>query len=255
MFRSFFLFLYSFIVLRRIVPSFLRLFSWFFKSPQVIINNFKMNLSLKSSIDREIYLKNTYETDQVNYVLTLLKNKDFEYFFDIGSYIGYYSLVVNDLTKKVIAFEPNKENFERLKKNVEINNFNITCHNLACSDKKSVQKLWFTNKNKRGGSSIFDPKDNEFKKYDQSKILYENVKSVLLDELYDVKNSKIFFKIDVERHELNVLKGASNLLSNNEVIIQIEIFPHLKEKILHYLNQNNFRLMDNIDNDYYLKNF
>ncbi len=255
MLRRILFFLYSFKIFRRIVPSFLRLIPTFLVNPQIRIKNFKMILFLKSSIDREIYLKNTYESEQVNYVLNFLKNKDFDYFFDIGSYIGYYSLVVNNLVNNVIAFEPNKANFARLKMNVKLNNYNTVCYNYACSNKKSQQKLWFTDINKSGGSSIFSIGDKEIEKYDKKKILYENVESVLLDELYNFKNNKVFIKIDVERHELNVLKGATKLLSNNKVILQIEIFPHLKKELLDYLFKNDFHLLNNINNDYYLKNF
>ena len=76
-----------------------------------------------------------------------------------------------------------------------------------------------------------------------------------MDNLYPLKNKKIFFKIDVERHELNVLKGASNILSNNQCYLQVEIFPHLQDEILSYLTNNNFKLLHRINNDFYLKNF
>ena len=35
----------------------------------------------------------------------------------------------------------------------------ISCHNFACSDKKDQRKLWFTNKNKLGGSSVLTDND------------------------------------------------------------------------------------------------
>ena len=182
-------------------------------------------------------------------------NHKYDYFFDIGAYIGYYSLSLCKLVTKTAAFEPNQLNFQRLIKNVEINNFDISCHNLGCSDSKNKQKLWYTDKNKSGGSSIFQDTDIEINNYDKTKLLFEEIETDKLDNLYPLKNKKIFFKIDVERHELNVLKGASYILSNNQCYLQIEIFPHLQDEILSFLNDNHFKILHRINNDFYLKNF
>ena len=255
MFRKIVISLYAFKILKRFIPSFLRIISYFLNNQVTNIKNFKMNLFLKSSIEREIYLKGTYETEQINFASKILDKDTYDYFFDIGSYIGYYSLIFCQKVKKTIAFEPNKENFIRLKKNIELNNFNIDCHNIACSDKKKDLKIWYTDMNKKGGSSIYDEKDTEITKYDKSKIFFENIESIPLDHLFDLKDKIVFLKIDVERHELNVLLGASRLISNNKIFIQVEIFPHLKDKILHYLYERNFKLLNSINNDYYLKNF
>ena len=255
MFRKFIIYLYSFNALRRVIPSLLRIISVLDISQKIQIMNFKILLYLGSSIDREIYLKGVYETNQINYVLNILSEDSFDYFFDVGAYIGYYSLAVNHLVKNTAAFEPNNLNYSRLKKNVEINKFKISCHNYACSDKKEQRKLWFTDKNKMGGSSVLTVNDQELKKYNTNKIFYETINCIKLDDLFKLTNKKLFFKIDVERHELNVLNGALNLLSNNSVFMQIEIFPHLRDEILNFLNQKNFKLLKNINNDYYLKNF
>ena len=255
MFRKFIIYLYSFNVLRRVIPSLLRILS-FFNFPQKIqVMNFKILLYLGSSIDREIFLKGAYEKNQIDNVMSILNNDAFDYFFDIGSYIGYYSLAVNHLVKNTVAFEPNNLNYSRLKKNVEINKFNISCYNFACSNKKEQRKLWFTDRNKRGGSSVFTDEDQELKKYNANKIFYETISCIKLDDLFDLIDKKLFFKIDVERHELNVLNGALHLLSNNNIFMQIEIFPHLRDEILGFLYQKNFKLLKNINNDYYLKNF
>ena len=182
-------------------------------------------------------------------------NQKYDYFFDIGAYIGYYSLSLFRLVTNTAAFEPNQQNFQRLNKNVEINSFNINCHNLGCSDSKNKVKLWYTDKNKRGGSSILQDSDKEINKYDKNKLLFEEIETDKLDNLYPLRNKKIFFKIDVERHELNVLKGASNIISNNQCYLQIEIFPHLQNEILSFLDNNHFKLLHRINNDFYLKNF
>ena len=169
---------------------------------QFSLNNFKINLYLTSPIDREIYLKNEYEKDQLDFVNKVMLNQKYDYFFDIGAYIGYYSLSLCKLANNTAAFEPNQQNFQRLSKNVEINNFNISCYNLGCSDSKNKLKIWYTDKNKSGGSSILQDTDKEINKYDKTKLLFEEIETDKLDNLYPLKNKKIFFKIDVERLSL-----------------------------------------------------
>ena len=255
MIRKILIYLYSFKLFKRIIPSLIRKFSSSANASTIFLEDFKINLFLKSSIDREIYLKNEYEKHQLDFVKKELLNHKYDYFFDIGAYIGYYSLSLCKLVNNTAAFEPNQQNFQRLSKNVEINNFNISCHNLGCSDRKNKLKLWYTDKNKRGGSSILQDTDKEINKYDKTKLLFEEIDTDKLDNLYPLEDKKIFLKIDVERHELNVLKGASSILSNNQCYLQIEIFPRLQDEILSFLNENKFKLLHKINNDFYLKNF
>ena len=255
MIRKIIIFLYSLKVFKRIVPSLIRKLYFSTNGNTIFLDDFKINLFLSSSIDREIYLKNEYEKDQLDFVKKEMLIQKYDYFFDIGAYIGYYSLSLCKLVPKTVAFEPNHQNFQRLSKNVEINNFNISCHNLGCSDCKNKVKLWYTDKNKRGGSSIFQDFDKEINKYDKTKLLFEQIETDKLDNLYPLKDKKIFLKIDVERHELKVLKGSSNIILNNKCYLQIEIFPHLQDEILSFLNTNNFKLLHRINNDFYLKNF
>ena len=255
MIRKILILLFSLKPLKRIIPSLIRKLSFSTTGNVIILDDFKINLFLTSSIDREIYLKNEYEKDQLDFVKKELLNQKYDYFFDIGAYIGYYSLSLFRLVTNTAAFEPNQQNFQRLNKNVEINSFNINCHNLGCSDSKNKVKLWYTDKNKRGGSSILQDSDKEINKYDKNKLLFEEIETDKLDNLYPLRNKKIFFKIDVERHELNVLKGASNIISSNQCYLQIEIFPHLQNEILSFLDNNHFKLLHRINNDFYLKNF
>jgi FkbM family methyltransferase len=255
MFRKILIILFSFKPFKRIVPSLIRKLAFSSNGNIIALDDFKINLFLTSSIDREIYLKNEYEKDQLDFVKKEMLDQKYDYFFDIGAYIGYYSLSLCKLVNNTAAFEPNQQSFQRLIKNVEINNFSINCYNIGCSDSKNKLKLWYTDKNKRGGSSILQDTDKEINKYDKTKLLFEEIDTDKLDNLYPLKNKKIFFKIDVERHELNVLKGASKILSNNQCFLQIEIFPHLQDELLSFLNINQFKLLHRINNDFYLKNF
>lgn len=64
---------------------------------------------------------------------------------DIGAHIGTFTILAASKLKngKVYAIEPSRENFEYLKKNVDLNNFsNVFISNLALADFKGVARLY-----------------------------------------------------------------------------------------------------------------
>ena len=62
--------------------------------------------------------------------------------------------------------------------------------------------------------------------------------------MLDIKNSNLILKIDVEGHELNVLKGLKKIINQNNCILQIEIFEKNFEIINEFLLKNNFRQLN-----------
>ena len=100
--------------------------------------------------------------------------------------------------------------------------------------------MWVSDKNKTGGFSVYDEKDQEIKKYDANKISYEFSYSERLDDIYKIKNEKIALKIDVERHEKYVIMGAEKILNENKVILQIELFDQKKQEVESMLKKMNF---------------
>ena len=68
-------------------------------------------------------------------------------------------------------------------------------------------------------------------------------------------NEKVAIKIDVERHELNVLEGLNNLLKHNDIILQIELFEDRRDSIIKYLEERDFKHINTIQRDFYFKNF
>ena len=282
MFKKILIYLYSKKIFKRIIPSFLRKFYFLFKNKTFIINNFKLRLNLKNSLERKIFLENSFEKDQINFIKNSIENNKFDYFVDIGAYIGYYTLYFSKFPniKKIISIEANKTNYDNLLKNISLNQLkNVITHNLACSDTDGKVKLWYTNPNKMGGSSVLSENDYEYNKYnlkpdlDQKHIkthynksykdymkskdnfFYENITSKKFDNIIDVTNKYLLIKIDVERHEIFVLKGAENILINNKIFLQIEIFPELFNEINNFLLKRNFKLINNIGWDYYFKNY
>ena len=242
-------------LIRRIYPSILRILNIKIKKK---INNFYLYLELKNSIDREIYLKGMYEKSQIKFLLEEVNHNKFKHFFDIGSYFGYYSFYLEKNTniKNIYAFEANPVNFKKLSVNKQLNESKINIYNLGCSSKNAKSKIWFTDLNKLGGSSVFSPEDKEINKYKNSEILFHDVNLIKLDDKFKINKEYVLAKIDVERHELEVLKGGINLLlKNNFCLIQIEIFDDKKDEIFNFLNNFEIKLIKNINKDYYFKNF
>ncbi len=270
--RSFLTALHKISFLKRLVPSLIRRFP-FNKSINVKIDKFIINLNLESTIDRYIYLNGFYDRDKIDYFENQVDLNEYDYFLDIGSNIGFYSLYVASKYKNIniLAFEPIYENFCQIEKSKESNNFKkIKIHKYALSDKKDKITMWVTDLNKKGGFSVYEDKDyhNEIKSnnYNIDKIHKRTLISERFDDHFKIENKKIFIKIDVERHEFQCLKGMLRLLrdSNNKVFIQIEIVNNYKDKVIELLEDINFRIINIIKadeknvsygSDYYLANF
>ncbi len=158
-------------------------------------------------------------------------------FVDIGAHIGFFSCVVAKTFPKidVHSFEMERQVFELLQKNVELNKTeNIKLYNYAISDSK---KTVYYEKSQQPNE-----KTSLCKKNDKS----VSTKSIALDDLGFVPD---VVKIDVEGTELDVLKGMSKVLSRVKAVF-IEIHPELykrneAEKILEFLKD--FRVYEICD--------
>ena len=250
--------LYKIIFLKRLIPSLLKIYLKIFKKNYIIIKHKKifLNLNLFNPIDREIFLRDNYEEEQLDYLIKIIDEEKIQYFLDIGAHMGYYSIILSKRIIKVFAFEPIKKNFEQLKKNKHINKLdNLLIYNFALSNETKDIKMWVSDPRRTGGYSIYDADDEEIKKYDQSKITNTFTRAQKGDDIIDLKAKTILIKLDVERHELKTLEGLNNLLINNNVIIQVEIFEKRKKEVIKYLKSMKFSFLKSIEKDFYFKNF
>ena len=238
---------------KRIIPSLLRK-NFFFKKTIIDLGFCKINLNLKNSIDREIYLKNKYEIEQIKYLQKISENQNIDYFLDIGSYIGYYALYFKNI-KNVYAFEPNKKNFAQLVENINLNKSNITACNFACSNLNDYQDIWYDNKQKMGGSSIYKKEDIRLSKYNKGELIFEKIETRRLDDFIKISKKNLIIKMDVEKHEIYALEGAIHTLNNNKITMQIEIDDKLKNEVFNFLKANNFKHINSIAPDHYFKNY
>lgn len=147
--------------------------------------------------------------------------------FDVGSYIGEFSLNLNKIisnNKKFYLFDPNP--------NLKIKNFNF--FNIALDKNNSKKKFYFNEFLPHSGSSLKKITMNDlvwnftrklFLLSPNKKFKTLLVKTQTLDNFCKEKNiSKIeVLKIDVEGGELDVLNGSKKILKNINIIC-IEIF-------------------------------
>ena len=264
--------IYKYKLFKRIVPSLLRRLPGR-RSVNVNLKNFKICLNLNSSIDREIYLRNFYDIEKIDYIENSIDLTKFDYFFDIGANIGFYTLYFASKYDNldILSFEPINENFLQINKSIEINNFNrIKTYEYALSDREEEKIMWVTDLNKKGGFSVYEENDYRdeiaLNNYKENSLHKVSVKSKIFDRTFIIKNKIIFIKIDVERHELNCLRGMTHFLknSNNKIYIQIEIVNRYKSQVIGLLNSCKFNLLhtiepenmnDNYGTDYYFSNF
>lgn len=145
--------------------------------------------------------------------------------FDIGANSGFFSISAKAYNPKssVYAFEPQPNVFEILRKNNEINKFDIICSNLALSDNEGIFPFYnygentFTKNNTTAGSL-----NSNWRIKKQHSI---DVKVVTLNSFIEENSiDKIdLMKIDVETLEYEVLMGFNKYLFVFEPIIILEV--------------------------------
>ena len=248
-------------ILRRVVPSFLIRFLKILKINRGYfkINDTKMFLDFLDPIDREIILYNEFESLEINYLIEKIKIYKINYFLDIGANCGYYSLIVGKKIKNISikAFEPNKEAFLKFSKSLEINpdlSKKINLYNFGLSNVSKKLKMLTMVKfgyTQTGGARITN-NDNNLRNYSN---FFANFK--IGDEYLKFNDEKLSLKIDVEGHELNVLKGINKTLINNNCILQIEIFEKNFESVNNYLLSLKYKKIFEIKNrsNFFYKNF
>jgi len=212
------------------------------------------------------------ETNQTSYLTQLLfwnGYKNFEYseifeklskntntFLDIGSNIGYYSLlaVKSNPNMKVFAFEPAYGPKHFLTKNIEINNFskNISAIQLALSNTigeidfyevKSL-KYKYINYNLAGEGNAGTKKTSR-------NFIKNTVKATTLNIFVDtnkIQNIDLI-KIDTEGTEIDILKsGIESLKKFQPIIICETLYNTIENDLDHFFNELDYEFYNHVEN-------
>ena len=70
---------------------------------------------------------------------------------------------------------------------------------------------------------------------------------------FNITKKNLIIKIDVEGHEKQVLEGMEKTLSQNSVLLQIEIFDDNFENVNNLLLKLGFHFLSKISFDHYYK--
>ena len=161
------------------------------------------------------------------------KTEEGEVVLEIGANIGYYTILQSKIvgTKgRIYAVEPEKDNFEYLKKNVSLNKLkNVSLFKQAIGNKNGKLEL-YTYEQGNLNSPI---------KWSEDYIGKEVVKENTVDSFLKGKRAPIWIRMDVEGYEYNIFKGAKKTLNNpdlRKMFIEFHFGLVEKKKMIELLN-------------------
>lgn len=139
-------------------------------------------------------------------------------FFDIGAYNGVLSIYASMLGAKCVCFEPDKTAFDQLTENLELNNTNAICYNVAVSDTDGVENL--SNQSDKYGDSM-------------SSLIQRNgfpegysVDTTKLESFMQYCNTKpTFIKIDTEGAEIKIIPSSVYILRELDCPLYLSLHP------------------------------
>ncbi len=190
-------------------------------------------------------------------ILNFLNNKNIKILIDVGAHKGEFincGLKLESI-EKIIAFEPQKEIFELLKKKF-VNNNKIQINNIALDFEDSKKKLKI---NKLSSTSTLNEINNDsfyykfksFLLYEKDAIISEyEINTTSFDKFFKSTNldKNTLLKIDTEGYEFNVLQGAKGKIEKIKyVLIENQFSKMYKnvdfEECDKFLKNKNFKLL------------
>lgn len=175
---------------------------------------------------------NEYETNETELVLSLLSKDDVV--FDIGANIGWYT--INCIKKhdgiQVYSFEPIRQNFDRLVKNLGINGISdANAYNVGFADYEGVASF-FHDQECSMASSLVDLRERNHA------VVQECTISMIDNFVKNVQdlNRVDFIKCDVEGAELFVFKGGVGVLRQFKPVVFTEMLRKWSRKFNYHPN-------------------
>ncbi len=211
----------------------------------------KYTWSAESELRNE--LTAVYEPVQPFILLAMTRRLQNAILIDAGANIGFYTVVIGSepMITEVIAFEPMPRAASAVRWNVQANLAakSVAVHELALSAEPG--QLQFAVRSPLAGDNgalqdtILDSKDFEV----------QGVRCERLDDLLPASGREVVIKVDVEGHELSLLKGAARTLVENRGFLQIEMHesPANEEKIA-LLNGLGWYQLARVRSDCYFSN-
>jgi len=200
-----------------------------------------------SIISKSLAMNYVWEPLDTDFILSNVKQK--MNVLDLGANIGYYTILISKIVGnlgKVFAFEPSKENYEILTKNIRANRcFNVHSFQKAVSDLNKSGTLFLDDKN-WGDHRIIDFAVSEKDQNRKS----EKVDLVNLDSFIPSDISFNFIKMDIQGAEILALNGMRDIIKRSESLkMLIEFWPYAlqnsgyqPQKLIEILRDYGFKL-------------
>lgn len=169
--------------------------------------NLRINFDTSSYVEWELFFRGYYEKNVIDAIKRILKQGFVA--IDAGANIGTHTLIMAKLvgsSGKIFAFDPHKESCDRLKENVNLNNFsNTKVLQFALSNKKGTMSLFSYNEEitDHGTASLYD-----LPHLQKTEI---KVPVSTIDEFFNEENlNRIdFIKIDTRGSDFPIILGAA----------------------------------------------
>lgn len=190
-------------------------------------NGLTLLLDKTSIIDHSIHNLGNWETPQTARLLSQANCRKDTVFLDIGAHWGLYGMLAHQRgVRDIHLFEPDTRNRNQLCAQLFLNKLDhaFTIWPYAASERDGTVHFRSSEqieKGNRGAAGILENSSEEA----------IEIECRALDGLLAYQDRKIVGKIDVEGHEAQVLRGMKNLIAENEMFLQVEVFPDKREEV------------------------
>lgn len=167
--------------------------------------------------------------------------------YDIGAYIGFFSLLAGSLSRpagRVYAFEPLPDNLKRLKLHISLNGLEDAVFSIPKAVFDKTGNLPCYNFGRDDWGHIGEPISSTEKYPSEPRAIVETIS---LDEFVFQEGNPApdLIKIDVEGREGKVLAGARQLLKKFKPVIICEVhFPEAAKQVYEELSSLGYEFKD-----------
>jgi FkbM family methyltransferase len=172
---------------------------------------FSLALDLSEPLQRDLYA-GVYDKHELALMRRFVRGGDM---VDVGAHVGLYALAAAPLARRVLAFEPNQDARAQLERNVALNGCgNVVVDGRAVSDAVGTAQLWV------GGDTAWSTLRAGWLAGSEP---VEVATTTLDAEVERVGLEPAFVKVDVEGHELDVLRGGAATLAARRPVVLCEV--------------------------------
>lgn len=209
---------------------------------------------LWSEASRErIAILKKYEPLQPFFLVALAQEAECGTFLDVGANVGVYSVFMSSLAtmKRILAFEPTPASIAEIRRNISLNGLDdrVEVHDKAVSSRGSTVSFGIVD-TISGANSIISTSIHEAARIQRE----VTVECITLDSLNIRSDLPICFKIDVEGHEMDVLRGAEALLRSCRAVLQFENYDQGDRSLFDLLESYGYRQVAHLGPDHYVSN-